>query len=185
MKPKKTQVVHLLLLMAIVARGLMWGCAPSKPTPTEHSATNETRGLTVVLPFIDMAKIYGSNASVRNPVTAKVFVTGQIDEKAALDLTNELYRLIGNEIRLKWGSLQAPSNTPESSPFGPYGLKADHSKHLRDLGRREGADTVMVGYLHAFRNRTGGDYGVERPSHVSFHRRRRVSRFSASRCECC
>lgn len=146
---------------------LVVGCAHSNPDPSVETV-DESRGMTVVLPFVNMVKIYGSNASVRNPITSKVFVTGIIEEKAALDLTNELYRLIGQETKLKWGAFQNPQGEQELSPFSPFGMKTDHVKRLQALGRQEGADTIMIGYLYAFRNRSGGDYGVERPSHVVF-----------------
>lgn len=122
--------------------------------------------MTVVLPFVDMEQVFGRNVSVRNPVTSKVFVTGAIDEKAALYMTNTLYRLIGRESHLKWGAFQ---DEQDPSPlFGPFDLKTNHVHQLQALGRRKGADTIMVGYLYAFRDRTGSDYGVESPAHVAF-----------------
>ena len=159
-----------LPLIGLLACILLVGCA-SHPDPDPKpsaEAVDDTRGVTVVLPFVDMVKIYGSNASVRSPITSKVFVTGKIEEKAALDLTNELYRLIGQETKLKWGALQNTQGAKESTPSSHSDLKIDHVRRLKELGRQEGADTIMIGYLYAFRNRSGGDYGVERPSHVAF-----------------
>lgn len=154
-------------MIGILLCVFLFGCAHSKQTPSDR-ATGETRGMTLVLPFVDMVKIYGSNASVRNPITYKVFVTGIIEEKSALDLTNELYRLIGQETKLKWGTLPDIQIANGSSHYSTFGLKKNHAKHLQELGCREGVDTIMIGYLYAFRNRRGGDYGVERPSHVEF-----------------
>lgn len=156
-------------LIGFVTLVLLWGCAHSKPGPADSpSPVLEARGVTVVLPFVDMAKIYGSNTTVRNPLTSKVFVTGIIEEKAALGLTNELYRLIGQETKLKWGAFQDTQGSQESSPFSPSGMKkVHHAKRLQALGRQEGADTIMIGYLYAFRDRSGGDFGAERPSHVA------------------
>ena len=150
--------VNLLLL------GLLCGCTQPRAAQPDNSA-QEARGVTVVLPFVDMEQVFGRNVSVRNPVTSKVFVTGAIDEKAALYMTNTLYRLIGQESRLKWGAFQDEQNP---NPYGPFDLKSNHLHKLQALGRRKGADTIMVGYLYAFRDRTGSDYGVDSPAHVAF-----------------
>jgi hypothetical protein len=151
-------------LAGLVLWGLVWGCA----RPGLGIAENNTAGLsgvTVVLPFIDMAGVFGHNVSVRNPITSKVFVTGMIDEKAARYMTNTLYRLIGRQSHLKWRAIQ---NATDPNSFGAFGLKANHVPRLQALARQEGADSIMVGYLYAFRDRSGGDYGVERPAHVAF-----------------
>lgn len=165
MKHKNTKYGVRFALIGLLAWAFLCGCAHSKPK-SSGEPTQASRGVTVVLPFVDMVKIYGSNASVRNPITSKVFVTGIIEEKAALDLTNELYRLIGQETKLKWGAFEDTQDAQELYPLA--GAKKDHARRLQALGRREGADTIMIGYLYAYRNRSGGDYGVERPSHVAF-----------------
>ena len=167
MKHRYTKYGVGLPLTGLLVCILVLGCAHSDADQSVETA-DESRGMTVVLPFVNMVKIYGSNASVRNPITSKVFITGKIEEKAALDLTNELYRLIGQETKLKWGVFQDAQGDQGLSPFSPFGMKTDPVKRLQALGRQEGADTIMIGYLYAFRNRSGGDYGVERPSHVSF-----------------
>lgn len=168
MNHKYTKYGAMLPLIGLMACVLLVGCAAHPNPKPSAEAVDETRGVTVVLPFVDMVKIFGSNASVRNPITSKVFVTGIIEEKASIDLTNELYRLIGQETKLKWGALQNTQGTKESPPFNLSDMNADHVRRLQALGRQEGADTIMIGYLYAFRNRSGGDYGVERPSHVAF-----------------
>lgn len=138
---------------------MLGGCAAHRPA-TETGGPSVSRGSTVVLPFIDMARIFGDRASVRNPVTSKVFFTGQVDEDGAGSMTNALYRIIGQEEGLIWGTYRERSLAPKQV--------SEHLEQLRTIGRQQGADTVLSGYLYAFRDKTGGSYGVEQPAKVAF-----------------
>jgi hypothetical protein len=155
-------------VMSFIAASLalcaIWGCAPHRAAP-ESSQPSEFRGKTVVLPFVDMARIFGHRVSVRNPVTSKVFLTGRVDEEGAGMMTNALYRMIGQEDGLVWGSYDDPSINPE---YMDGGLKNNLLSKIQSIGRRKKADSVLAGYLYAFRDRTGGSYGAERPAHVAF-----------------
>jgi hypothetical protein len=151
-------------LAGLLLWGWVLGCARPGQAPAE-TKTAGVSGVTVVLPFVDMAKVFGQNVSVRNPVTSKVFLTGIIDEKATPYMTNTLYRLIGRQGHLRWRPHQ---NATDSNKLGALGLNADHVLRLQELARQEDADAVMVGYLYAFRDRSGGDYAVETPARVAF-----------------
>ena len=118
-----------------------------------------------MLPFIDMAKIFGARGGVRNPVTSKVFFTGEVAEDGAGLMTNVLYRHIGQEKGLKWGTYVDRSLDPKHASPGPDN---SHLEQLRAIGRQEKADTVLTGYLYVFRDKTGGSYGVEKPAQVAF-----------------
>jgi hypothetical protein len=155
-------------IAASLALFVIWGCAPHRKAP-ESNPPSETRGgirgKTVVMPFVDMTKIFGSGASARNPLTSKVFFTGQVDEEGAGKMTNALYRLMGPEKGLVWGRYPDGSIDPGLKVGGP---KNHLMAQLQAIGRRSRADAVLAGYLYAFRNRTGGSYGVERPARVAF-----------------
>lgn len=155
---------YTLILPALIAMAAIWGCAAPQ-APPEADENIATRGVTLVLPFVDMAKIFGDKASVRNPVTAKVFVTGTIEKEGATLMTNELYRLIGQETDLTWGSY-AGQKLPLQ--YSSVGLSTNHVSQLQEIGRQKGADTIMTGYLYAFRDRSGSAFGVEKPSQVVF-----------------
>jgi len=141
-----------------------WGCTSHRAT-ADAGGAREYRGITVVLPFIDMAEIYGDRGSVRNPVTAKVFFTGEVTEDGAGLMTNALYRLIGPENGFVWGAYVDQSIAPKQSS---QDTRSSHLDQLRSIGRNENADTVLSAYLYAFRDKTGGSYGVERPAQVAF-----------------
>ena len=125
----------------------------------------QPRGLTLVMPFVDMAKVFGSHTSVRSPVSSKVFSTDVVHEDASHFLSNELYRLIGREKQLIWGAV---SNDQDLMDASGSGSRNGHLAHLIALGRRKGADTILAGYVYAFRDKQGGNYGVEEPARVVF-----------------
>jgi len=157
-----------LAITASLALFVIWGCAPHRPAPESNPPSKtraETRGKTVVMPFVDMTKIFGQSTSVRNPLTSKVFFTDQVDEEGAGKMTNALYRMIGPEKGLVWGSYPGGSIDPGFKAVGP---KNHLMAQLQSIGRRKKADAVLAGYLYAFRDRTGGSYGVERPARVAF-----------------
>ena len=166
-----SQICHLgrsyrlgTTLIVFMAFCVVWGCTPHRAV-SETGKASISRGKTVVLPFIDMAKIYGLKASVRNPVTSKVFFTGIVADEGAGLMTNALYRMIGQKKGLVWGAYTDRSLDPKLKPGGP-GI--NHVEQLRSIGRVEKAETVLAGYLYAFRDKTGGSYGVERPAQVAF-----------------
>lgn len=164
MMPKNRGCSVRSVLAGATVLFLIWGCA-SQETSSEGSQPSVSRGRMVVLPFIDVAQILGHPNSFRNPVTAKVFFTGQVDEDGAGLMTNALYQIIGQERGVVWGSYT--DRTPDAkNEMGS--LNTDHLAQLRNIGRREKADTVMAGYLYVFRDRTGGSYGVARPARVAF-----------------
>ena len=118
----------------------------------------------MVLPFIDMAKIFGARGGVRNPVTSKVFFTGEVAEGGAGLMTNALYKAIGQEKRLIWGTYIDRSLDPKQAS---QGSGISHLEQLQSIGRQENADTVLSGYIYIFRDKTGGSYGVEKPAQVA------------------
>lgn len=156
---------HLrMAITALLVLCAMAGCAGRTATPDARKTT-PSRGTTVVLPFVDMAKLYGHPVGVRNPISSKVFFTGVVDEDGAAMMTNLLYQEMGQRGALIWGGygVGAVSSGQETN-----GLGKDHLTELQNIGREKDAKTVLSGYLYAFRDKTGGSYGVEKPTQVIF-----------------
>lgn len=164
----RLQIKHSLGRAAAVL--LLWGAmaACDKAKVAEKPDVEPpapASGITLVLPFVDLASIYGVNADVHSPASSKFFVTGQVDESSAVFMNNELYRLIGGQSRFKWGSAK---NLQASLALDKSGLEGDHLAQLQTLGVRQEADSVMIGYIYVFRDRSGGEYGAEIPARVVF-----------------
>lgn len=133
---------------------------------TKHQAP--FAGRLLVLPFQDVSEIYGQNVSIRCQVCGKVFTAGEVRPGAARFLTERLGQMLDrpNEFEL----------IPASQAQGVISsLLRQSERELRETelyirtGRALGADAVLAGYVHQFRDREGTDYSVALPSSVAFH----------------
>ncbi len=125
----------------------------------------ERWGRILVLPFFDMTAMFGTDASLRGPLTRQVFVTDTVAEEAGRSMGRMVERHLAQKKGLRW---DAPIAANE---FSVPDLSANHDDHLAKVvekGRQRGADHVLAGYLYAYRMREGGDYGVRKPAKVVF-----------------
>lgn len=131
---------------------------------TPALSESDTIDRIVVIPFQNMMQAQGINRTVRGPVTRKVFITGMVAPEAELIMDHELQKLLSHNGATQWHSL----DVAEAAHLFSHTHSADLIKQLQILGQREKADAVLVGYLYAFREREGGDYGAQTPAHVAF-----------------
>lgn len=141
----------------------MTACAKSPEQPSE-AAPLEICKRVVVLPFEDLATIYGENTSVRGPLTQKVFVTDEIAPQGELFMTKKLRQLLRAESAVEWLTANVQDDPDLSMFHSPPAL----IRSLQSIGRRYKSDGVLIGFLYAFRERKGASLGVDSPAHVSF-----------------
>jgi hypothetical protein len=154
-------------LMAVFAAALLAlaGCAKDSAQTAEAPAVpQKICKRVVVLPFVDFGTAYGSNKSVRGPLTRQVFVTDAVATHGELFMTKTLRRLLRAEPNVQWVTAQAPEM---AAPL-ESGSRPELIRLLQSLGRRHKADGVLIGYLYAFRERHGGALGAESPAYVAF-----------------
>jgi hypothetical protein len=127
-------------------------------TGTEH---------VLVLPYKNMAWLYGEGVNVRSPLTGKVFMTGPVAEGADRVLTGMLLDALRQETRFQTvSSSEAPgvldalqsSSDAQRSPL----------KSLAQTGRMLNADLVFQGYVYRFKDRVGKDFSAESAASVAF-----------------
>jgi len=121
----------------------------------------------LVLPFKNMAAVYGDNVSVRCPLDGKVYMTGKVAKDAEDALVRHLIMLInsGRECRM----------IPPSNALGVIS-KLTHSsqksmsekKLIVETGRILDADMVVTGHIYRFEERLGRDYSAKDPAAVTF-----------------
>ena len=121
----------------------------------------------LVLPFKDMMRAHGENATLRNPISGKVFTTGKVEEDAdvflleqlllKLNERKDLYLIPASQAQGVLARLLSESKTEPSE----LELTVKTGKALR-------ADAVLVGYLYCFRDRAGRNYTVDTPASVVF-----------------
>ena len=121
----------------------------------------------LILPFKDMASVFGESVNGRCPVCGKVFTTGEVAESAAGMLTEHSFILLKG----RKGIQLIPSSQAQGVMSG---LLAGSNKTLQErnlqleIGRALNADAVFAGYIYRFRERVGGEYSVDLAASVAF-----------------
>jgi len=146
--------------------GLLWGCqspvhiseAPSEPLNFKNI---------LVLPFKDAALISDMATDTRCPVCGRVFITGKVMDKAEDILTQKMVSWLqsNTNYQITSGSL---SKASLARLYTTHDTMADTQRALMDLGGRQGADAVLVGFVYRFIERVGKGYGAESPASVAF-----------------
>jgi curli biogenesis system outer membrane secretion channel CsgG len=142
------------------------GCRSGGPVIQPSGELTGTERV-LVLPFKNMAWLYGEGVNVRSPLTGKVFMTGPTAEGADRLLTEMLVDALRRQTRFQTvPSSEAPAvlDALQSSP------EAQRSplKTLAQTGRMLDADLVFQGYVYRFKNRVGKDYAAESAASVAF-----------------
>ena len=121
----------------------------------------------LILPFKDMAEVFGEGVDARCPVCGKVFTTGKVDENAADMLTENLFILLKDRKDFEL----IPSTQAQGVMSG---LLAGNKNEWQErdlqleIGRALNADAIFAGYIYRFRERVGGKYSVDLPASVAF-----------------
>lgn len=153
-------VVAFMGLVFIVASGCSTASSPAQPL-----AILAKYQQVALLPIANAAALYGEGKQVRNPLTAKVFTTGVVPDEAPQVLTSIL-----------WEQLAAKTTTriipPEQSVGERAGLISEATvfserRMVAELGRRQGANAVLMGTLYRFRERLGMTYSADTPAAVT------------------
>ena len=143
------------------------GChAPSSKPPSIGFKTPGIKQV-LVLPFENMTAIYGENASLRNPISGKVFVTGYVEKDAENDLT----RLLIDNVR----DLKSYRLIPPERAEGMVALTSknkfkeqDQHREVIQVGKQLGSDVVLIGHVYRFKDRIGSEYAAKAPASVGF-----------------
>lgn len=165
MKPLQTYNVLLkvFLLTGIVFLSACGGDNIVKEKPPNLYGIEKI----LILPFKDMASVFGESVNGRCPVCGKVFTTGEVAESAAGMLTEHSFILLKD----RKGIELIPSSQAQGVMSG---LLAGSNKTLQErnlqleIGRALNADAIFAGYIYRFRERVGGEYSVDLAASVAF-----------------
>ncbi len=159
---KKAGLVSFFLIVVI----LLSACRTQVKAPEIPPEPLDIDTL-LILPFKDIARVYGENVSVKCPLCDKVFMTGKVSEGADNLLTENLLLLMKKRLGFKL-------IPPEYARGVLSALLSENEKVLSELdilvetGRRIEVDAVMAGHIYRFRERIGRRYSVESPASVAF-----------------
>ncbi len=132
-------------------------------------ASDEAHGSAVmarilVMPFQNMTRMYGKNKTISGPVTRKVFITQPVTPRAEIDMDQALHHLLSTHDGIQWRFPSSKELLSLSDPLeGPALIQ-----RLQQLGRQNQTDGILLGYLYAYRERKGGDFGAETSARVVF-----------------
>jgi hypothetical protein len=139
----------------------------SYSTATEIPSSTKKPKKLVMLPFKDMASIYGEGVSVRSPLSGKVFMTGQIIQGANEIIEKQIITLL----RDRNDFILIPTTQAQGVLSG---LLKDYENTLSDraiavkTGLALDVDAVILGYIYRFSQRVGTRYAADSPASVAF-----------------
>jgi hypothetical protein len=162
--PKKSSRPWLIICLG----GLLitaLGCAATKG-PVQKTPVLSNYHWVVLLPFANAAELYGEGQQVRNPLTGQVFTTGVVPKEA----TGVLTRILLDQLGAKSSAHLIPpeESVGERAALISDSMDANERRLVAALGRRLGADAVLVGTLYRYRERVGLTYSADTPAAVTF-----------------
>jgi hypothetical protein len=154
----------LIVLGFLSATALAAGCSATKVVPNPMVSHVHK---VAVMPFVDMVAIYGENASIRNSISGKVFITGTVAQNASQELTDQLIAMLENRFSYE---LISPGQMMgvRSELIAQSSIEIPEIRLITSAGKKLGADTVLIGHIYNYRERAGSPYAIESPASVTF-----------------
>lgn len=160
--------VILPLALSFVPLILMTGCARHE-TALPLVAIPEEFHKILVAGFEDVTRGGGDMPNVRCPLSGRMFTGISVEPEAEAFFSSRLATLVEERKDPRFSVAERASERLmilERDALGHAG--GDERRVLTELGRRAGADAVLIGHIYRFVERVGGEYGVSRPASVAF-----------------
>jgi hypothetical protein len=159
---------HILLSLCLLIEIIIFsGCRGTAPQPPVVEFDSPGIKKVLVLPFKNMSQLYGENASLRSPISGKVFVTDKVQDGAEDLMTRLLINGISNLAPYELIPPEQAEGISVSNQIKKP-IKQDEKKQIPLIGRHLGADVVLVGHLYRFKERVGSKYAIDSPASVGF-----------------
>ena len=133
-------------------------------------AAQETSGTQtlLIINFKNISAVYGEGASVKSPISNRVFRCGTVQAGAENIIASHALNIVktrGEYVMLP--SSKAPAITA-GIVSGGGGKFLSERELVIETARTMGADFVMAGYVYRFAERVGRNYSAESPASVAF-----------------
>ena len=156
------------LAATVVAVVLMplGGCAPQKESPSILPDSVKLKTL-AVMPYIDMYSIYGDNVAFNCPLCGRSEVIDVVEKGADEFLTQSVFTLLqqrGGYQLIPPGEVEGVESTLLLNPE----QKMADVDMIVEIGRKLGADGMLLGRVYRFRERRGRAYSAETSASVAF-----------------
>jgi hypothetical protein len=119
----------------------------------------------LVLPFDDLAKIYGEAGLIKCPLCDYYFEAGPVPPNAVDWLSERLVGILGQHstaVLITHGR-----SFDQSKPASSTGMLTER-KLVAQAGRSVKTDAVLTGYIYRYEERVGTPYAASRPASVAF-----------------
>jgi hypothetical protein len=160
---KRRLVPALVCLLALLVES--WGCSPRATHFDPASTVSDAQPL-LILPFVDLTKIYGETSMIKCPLCANYFAAGKVAPGAETFMTETLVEIL--ERTTQFQILTRPR--VRHDPHQPVGVRlweqAERTR-LVEAGHAAGTELVMTGYIYRFRQRVGSRYAAVTPASVA------------------
>lgn len=156
-----------LFLVIMLMSAAIFACAPVTLETTSPPDLPGT-GKILVLPFKDMAKIYGVGVNIRTPVTGKIMTTGKVAERADSFLTDHLFSLMKNKKKYHLIPPGQAQGVISGLLLSENRMKSKELELLVDTAKKLGAQTLFTGHVYRYEERVGNTFSVEQPASVAF-----------------
>jgi hypothetical protein len=160
--PQRGRRVGFVLLGLLVL--IATGCST---TGVKTVTVDPTAGITsiLVLPFDDLAKIYGEAGLIKCPLCDYYFEAGPVPPNAVDRLSERLVGLVGQQSTA--ALITHDRSFDHSKPASSMGMLTER-KLVAQAGRSVKADAVLTGYIYRYEERVGTRYAASRPASVAF-----------------
>jgi len=116
-----------------------------------------------VIPFFIGIPSGEGEKFIRDPISGRSFVAGEIAPNARRDLTDLIYRKLGDFSQLEIVPLNEVNKAMKREDF-----ERDPMASALKIGEALGVDGVVLGWGFRYEERIGGAFSVQRPASVSF-----------------
>ena len=120
-----------------------------------------------VLPYQNMTTIHGEDATIRSPITGRVFVTGPVANRADRFLTEQVVSRLRQDIAFETVPARNANGILNAVADGK-GRAWNRTMQLAETGRQLGANAIMTGHVYRFRERVGTNFAANSPASVAF-----------------
>lgn len=153
-----------IVILAVAGLFLLAGCAM---TPLVRTQPVENINKILVMPFRDMAAIYGHEGNIRCPLCGDVFAAGVVPDGVEGPLSEKLFHTLSDGFGYELG---APEQVRERFPdlIAAEAKGRSDREMLSEIGRQLEVDAVLVGHLYRYQDRIGVAYAVDSPASVAF-----------------
>jgi len=134
---------------------------------SQQQDVNAKRRTVLLLTFKDLTAVYGAFGNIRSPINGRVFLSGPVEKKAPRFMDARLYTYLREKdtfILIAADEVDDMLTTLANRHPQP---PSERSLWV-EVGRAEGADAVLGGFIYRFKDRTGRDYGVQEAASVAF-----------------